>query len=80
MIEGIRDIIIVDPKGFDAAHSKKMAKEIESFNAAIDGNPCILMGPGRWGSADPWLGIPVQWQQISKYAHRLFHRESQKEI
>jgi len=65
VIEGIRDIIIVDPKGFDAAHSKKMAKEIESFNAAIDGNPCILMGPGRWGSADPWLGIPVQWQQIS---------------
>ncbi len=65
MIEGIQDFILVDPKGFDPTHTKKMAKEIEFFNAALEGRPCILMGPGRWGSADPWLGIPVQWQQIS---------------
>jgi len=42
-----------------------MAKEIEFLNIKLEGKPCILMGPGRWGSADHWLGIPVKWQQIS---------------
>ena len=42
-------------------------KEIEKINNAIpDGEKYILIGPGRWGSSDPWLGIPVEWSQISK--------------
>ena len=65
IIQGIQDIILVDPQGFDPAHTKIMAKEIEFLNIKLEGKPCILMGPGRWGSADHWLGIPVKWQQIS---------------
>jgi hypothetical protein len=62
----IRDIIYVDPNKFKSFQSKEIAKEIETLTAQINSkNPYILVGPGRWGTADPWLGIPVKWQQIS---------------
>jgi CheY-like chemotaxis protein len=65
-IEGIRDIIVVDPERFDAVHSHEIAEDIEAFNQNLHYNhPYILIGPGRWGSADPWLGIPVNWRHIS---------------
>jgi hypothetical protein len=53
--------------GFDRAASKEVAAEVGYFNkelVAAD-TPYILVGVGRWGSSDPWLGIPVTWDQIS---------------
>ncbi len=67
-IEGIRDIIYFDPEAFRLAETTEMAQEIESLNAACkaEGRNYVLVGPGRWGSSDPWLGIPVRWDQISE--------------
>jgi CheY-like chemotaxis protein len=62
----IQDIILVNPKKFDAANSVLIAKEIETITKQIPSKTSyILIGPGRWGTADSWLGIPVKWQQIS---------------
>ncbi len=66
LIENIQNIIVVDPKTFNASHTQAITKEIEKINSKIPkGEKYILIGPGRWGSADPWLGIPVNWNQIS---------------
>lgn len=65
VIEGIRNIILISPDSFDPSCSEKIAAEIESINSQVNGSPYILIGPGRWGSADPWLGVPVRWRQIS---------------
>ena len=66
-IKNIKNIIFINPNNFDPSKSKYIAKEIEKINNAIpDGEKYILIGPGRWGSSDPWLGIPVEWSQISK--------------
>jgi CheY-like chemotaxis protein len=66
-IDAVRDLVFVDPETFDRARSSEVAEEIARHNArlAAEGAPYILIGVGRWGSADPWLGIPVQWGQIS---------------
>ena len=62
----IINIIFVDPAKFNSAQSKIIAREIETLTAQLGTKtPYILIGPGRWGTADPWLGIPVKWQQIS---------------
>ena len=67
LIENIQNIIYVDPKRFDTSKTQEIAKEIEAINAQMKrGQNYILIGPGRWGSADPWLGVPVEWDQISK--------------
>ena len=65
--QDIRDIVFVKPQCFDIAKTSEMVTEISKINAALhDRNiPYILMGPGRWGTADRWLGIPVQWKDIS---------------
>ena len=46
----------------------EMAKEIAHFNSIVrnEGGSYLLIGPGRWGSSDPWLGIPVLWSDISE--------------
>tara|TARA_B100001123_G_C15259121_1_gene1005894 strand:- start:847 stop:1812 length:966 start_codon:yes stop_codon:yes gene_type:complete len=62
----IKDVIMVDPVGFDFSASAKVAQEIGRMNRQMGNVKSILIGPGRWGSADPWLGIPVKWNQISK--------------
>ena len=62
---GIKNIILVDPKTFQPGKSRDIAKEIGHFNKNLSSEPYLLAGPGRWGSADPWLGIPVNWQDIS---------------
>ena len=61
------DIIYVDPKEFAAAYTREIAREISQINRLLqqEGRSYLLIGPGRWGSADRWLGIPVQWQDIS---------------
>ncbi|NPA67429.1 MAG: phosphoenolpyruvate synthase [Chlorobi bacterium] len=67
IIKGIFDFIYVKPDKFDSVNNTKIAKMIESVNEKLteENRNYILMGPGRWGSADPWLGIPVVWSQIS---------------
>lgn len=64
------DIIYVCPDAFDGAKTIVMAKEIGVMNRRLvqENKPFLLIGPGRWGSADPWLGIPVQWGDISGVA------------
>ena len=66
-IEGIRDIIYVPGAGFSRSDTPAAALEIEAINRILrgDGRPSLLIGPGRWGSSDSWLGIPVKWSQIS---------------
>ncbi len=63
----IRDVVHVKPQDFDAAQTPRMAEEIGRINASLTkaGRPYLLVGPGRWGSADRWLGIPVKWHHIS---------------
>ncbi len=63
----MRDIVFVHPHRFESAATRSMAREIGRINRGLhkEGRPYLLVGPGRWGSADPWLGIPVQWGDIS---------------
>ena len=67
MIDDLRDIIYVVPDRFKPGDTAIIASELEGINRTITelGEHYILLGFGRWGSSDPWLGIPVQWQQIS---------------
>lgn len=64
-IDDIHDIIVVDRARFDRGSSRQVAAELSQYNAELSGRPYLLVGVGRWGSADPWLGIPVSWEQIS---------------
>ena len=66
-IRGVRDVIYVRPGGFDRAKTRLLAGEIGALNARLqhEKRPYVLIGPGRWGSADPWLGVPVKWADIS---------------
>ena len=62
----IKDILMVKIDNFDISKSTDIALQIENFNNSMnDKNPYLLIGPGRWGSSDPWLGIPVKWEHIS---------------
>lgn len=67
IIDNVQDIIYVKPSSFDASKNSKTALEIELLNKQFleAKNNYILIGPGRWGSSDPWLGVPVKWSQIS---------------
>jgi CheY-like chemotaxis protein len=64
-LDEIHDIVVVDRQRFERASSRQAASEIAQLNAELSGRPYLLIGVGRWGSADPWLGIPVTWEQIS---------------
>ena len=64
-IDNIYDAVIVDQHRFDRSTSRQTAQELARFNAELAGRPYVLIGVGRWGSADPWLGIPVTWEQIA---------------
>jgi hypothetical protein len=71
---GIRDLVYLKPENFSAASSKEIAAKMEELNRTFkEPDPdtgrnrgYVLVGPGRWGSSDPWLGIPVKWSQISE--------------
>lgn len=66
IINDIRDIIYVKSMSFNAANNPATADEIDTLNRMLmaEGREYILIGPGRWGSSDPWLGVPVRWAQI----------------
>ncbi|MBK5722153.1 phosphoenolpyruvate synthase [Dysgonomonas sp. Marseille-P4677] len=67
VISDVYDIVYVKTKSFNAANNPLIAMEIDKINREfldLDKN-YILVGPGRWGSSDHWLGIPVRWPQIS---------------
>jgi CheY-like chemotaxis protein len=67
LFKGIHDLVYIKPGSFNPAQNKNVSVIIENLNAAFvkQGTGYVLIGPGRWGSTDPWLGIPVKWQQIS---------------
>jgi CheY-like chemotaxis protein len=67
LFRGVHDIVYVKPESFNAANNKNVAIQIEKINSTFtrQGISYVLIGPGRWGSTDPWLGIPVKWHQIS---------------
>ncbi len=76
----IRDVVYVKTASYSASQNPQIAEEVERINRTFfssgggpDPNgehvtstiPYMLIGPGRWGSSDPWLGVPVKWPQIS---------------
>jgi len=65
--ESIQDIVYVRPDRFEARHSRHIAREVAERNqfAADRQLPYVLIGFGRWGTSDPWLGIPCTWPQVS---------------
>lgn len=67
-IEGIEDIIYVKSETFDKSRTEDIAKEINALNAKLkaEKRTYMLIGPGRWGSSDPWLGVPILWNDISE--------------
>jgi hypothetical protein len=67
IFNGIKDIVYIKADAFDPAKTLEIAQELEKINQRFikKENNYILIGPGRWGSSDSWLGIPVKWPQIS---------------
>jgi hypothetical protein len=67
IVDDIRDVVYLRPEAFDPKYSRSMAGEIERTNRELlrEGRPYLLIGFGRWGSSDPWLGVPVTWSQVS---------------
>ena len=66
-ISDLSDIVLVDYQRFERSRSQEVAQCVSKLNAKLvsQGIPYLLVGVGRWGSNDPWLGIPVEWDQIS---------------
>ncbi len=67
VMEDIHDLIYVKTEGYSASNNPAIADEIEKWNRQFldEGKNYVLVGPGRWGSSDSWLGIPVKWPHIS---------------
>ena len=66
-IADVRDVVVVDFHRFERARSQEVAEGVAHLNAKLSesGSSYLLIGVGRWGSNDPWLGIPVEWDEIS---------------
>lgn len=67
IINDVTDVIYVKTDDYRPSLNPQIADEIESLNRRMidEGRGYILVGPGRWGSSDPWLGVPVKWPHIS---------------
>lgn len=65
--QNLTDIVYVKPDVFESRLTREIGRELESLNRSLvkQGRRYVLIGFGRWGSSDPWLGIPVNWGQIS---------------
>jgi len=63
----IRDIVYIKIQDFDISKTRQMATDLKQLNDKLQqaGRPYLLIGPGRWGTADPLMGIPVQWNHIN---------------
>jgi hypothetical protein len=66
-IDDVRDLVVLDVQRFDRFKTREIASAVGQLNAELTARrrPYALIGVGRWGSADPLLGIPVTWDQIS---------------
>jgi hypothetical protein len=66
-IDNLCDMVVVDSQRFERSRSQEVAEAVAHFNAVLgaENRPYLLIGVGRWGSNDPWLGIPVEWDEIS---------------
>jgi CheY-like chemotaxis protein len=64
----LSDVIYLPTAGFSPSHNTAVAETLDLWNRrlAAEGRNCALIAPGRWGSSDPWLGVPVRWSQISQ--------------
>ena len=67
IMEDVHDLIYVKTEGYNAGNNPTIAYEIEKLNRKFldEEKHYVLVGPGRWGSSDSWLGIPVKWPHIS---------------
>ena len=67
VMDDIQDMIYVKTDGYSASNNQLIAYDIEKLNRRFldEGKHYVLVGPGRWGSSDTWLGIPVKWPNIS---------------
>ncbi len=67
LTDDIYDILFVDKNKFERSNSREVAAELNELNLKLlnENRPYLLIGMGRWGTLDPWLGIPVTWDQIS---------------
>jgi CheY-like chemotaxis protein len=66
-LDDIHDIVVVDRDRFDRSRSRECALAVSQFNRRLthEDRPYVLVGVGRWGSTESWLGIPVRWSDIS---------------
>ncbi len=66
-VDTIRDVVYTKPDAFESRHTRAIVQEIDRLNRGLinESRPYLLVGFGRWGSSDPWLGIPVTWSQVS---------------
>ncbi len=67
-VENVDTIVYIRPESFNSVNNSAVAREIEKINRnfTTQGEGYVLIGPGRWGSSDPALGIPVKWSDISQ--------------
>ena len=67
IVNDINDFVYVKPESFDPSKTRDIATLIGELNVRMvdESKNYVLVGPGRWGSSDPWLGVPVKWSQIS---------------
>jgi hypothetical protein len=66
-IDDLHDVVVVDSQRFERSRSQEVAAAVARFNRQLneENRPYLLIGVGRWGSTEPWLGIPVEWDEIS---------------
>lgn len=67
LVDNVQHILYVKKENYSPSLNEQLAEEIRTINSKMnrETNPYILIGPGRWGSSDSWLGIPVKWTDIS---------------
>ncbi|MCH5229785.1 MAG: phosphoenolpyruvate synthase [Muribaculaceae bacterium] len=67
VMDNVKNIVYVKQKNFDSSRNPEVAAEVEKINKEFvgAGEPYLLIGPGRWGSSDSALGVPVKWPQIA---------------
>ncbi len=65
--ELVADLVYVRPEAFEGRHTRVIAEQVAAMNLRLvaEQRPYALLGFGRWGSSDPWLGIPLDWSRIS---------------